>query len=68
MLERSGSIEGFFMDGFDASDPDIGGALDSFASRAMALDLRAAYGRRFPRAAACAISFRARLPAARASG
>ncbi len=48
MLDRSGSIERFFMEGFDASDPDVGGALDSFASRAMALDLRAAYGRRLP--------------------
>jgi len=48
MIERSGSIEGFFAEGYDRSADDIGGALDSFARRAMALDLRAAYGRRVP--------------------
>jgi uncharacterized protein (TIGR02757 family) len=45
MLERSGSIEGFFLEGYDASAPDLAGALDSFSARAMALDLKAAYGR-----------------------
>jgi len=45
MLERSGSIEGFFLEGYVASDPDLSGALDSFSVRAMALDLTAAYGR-----------------------
>jgi uncharacterized protein (TIGR02757 family) len=45
MLERSGSIEGFFLEGYVASDPDLSGALDSFSARAMALDLTAAYGR-----------------------
>jgi uncharacterized protein (TIGR02757 family) len=45
MLERSGSIEGFFLEGYDASSPDLASALDSFSDRAMALDLRAAYGR-----------------------
>jgi len=45
MLERSGSIEGFFLEGYDASAPDLASALDSFSARAMALDLRAAYGR-----------------------
>jgi uncharacterized protein (TIGR02757 family) len=44
MLERSGSVEGFFVDG-DPGGDDIGEALDSFSRRAMALDLRAAYGR-----------------------
>ena len=48
MIERSGSIEGFFAEGYDRSADHIGGALDSFARRAMALDLRAAYGRRVP--------------------
>jgi uncharacterized protein (TIGR02757 family) len=45
MLERSGSIEGFFVEGYDPAAPDLSGALDSFSARAMALDLKAAYGR-----------------------
>ncbi len=44
MLDRSGSIEGFFLDGYDPSAPDITGALDSFSARALALDLTAVYG------------------------
>jgi uncharacterized protein (TIGR02757 family) len=44
MLAR-GSLEQFFLDGDDASSPDIGGALDSFSARAIGLDLRPAYGR-----------------------
>ena len=45
MLDRSGSIEGFFLEGFDAAAPDIGPALDDFSRRARLLDLRRAYGR-----------------------
>ena len=45
MLDRSATIEGFFLEGYDASAPDLATALDSFSSRAMALDLKAAYGR-----------------------
>jgi uncharacterized protein (TIGR02757 family) len=45
MLDRAGSIEGFFLEGYDASAADIATALDSFSMRAMALDLKAAYGR-----------------------
>src|SRR5262245_48355558 len=45
MFERSGSIEGFFLEGYDGSAPDLSDALDSFSARAMALDLKAAYGR-----------------------
>ena len=45
MLDRSGSIEGFFLEGYDPSAPDLASALDSFSDRALALDLRAAYGR-----------------------
>jgi uncharacterized protein (TIGR02757 family) len=45
MLDRSGSIEGFFVDGYDPSAEDVGTALDSFSTRAMSLDLTAAYGR-----------------------
>ena len=48
MIDRSGSIEGFFREGYDPDTVDIGGALDSFSGRAMALDLKAAYGRRVP--------------------
>jgi uncharacterized protein (TIGR02757 family) len=48
MLEASGSIEGFFNEGYDAKGVDVGFALDSFSRRALALDLRAAYGRRIP--------------------
>ena len=44
MLERSGSIEAFFLEGDEGGD-DVRGALDSFSQRAMALDLRAAYGK-----------------------
>jgi uncharacterized protein (TIGR02757 family) len=45
MIDRSGSIEGFFLDGDDRDAEDVERALDSFADRAMALDLKAAYGR-----------------------
>src|SRR3954463_13674586 len=45
MIDRSGSVEGFFLEGYDAGADDIAGALDSFSTRAMALDLQAAYGR-----------------------
>jgi len=45
MLDLAGSVEGFFLEGYDAGADDIAGALDSFSARAMALDLKAAYGR-----------------------
>jgi len=45
MLERSGSIEGFLLEGYRDGDEDIGAALDSFSTRALALDIRRAYGR-----------------------
>ena len=45
MLDRSGSVEGFFIEGYDASAPDLASSLDSFSTRAMALDLKAAYGK-----------------------
>ena len=45
MLDRAGSVEGFFLEGWDAAADDLATALDSFSTRAMALDLRAAYGR-----------------------
>jgi uncharacterized protein (TIGR02757 family) len=45
MLERSGSIEGFFLEGDSAGAPDVGPAIDSFSTRALGLDIRRAYGR-----------------------
>lgn len=46
MLERSGSIEGSFVEGLDPAAADVGAALESFSTRARAIDLRPAYGRR----------------------
>jgi uncharacterized protein (TIGR02757 family) len=45
MLDRSATIEGFFLEGYDPAAGDVASALDSFSERAMALDLTAAYGR-----------------------
>ena len=45
MVERSGSIEAFFLEGHRDDHEDIGSALDSFSMRAMAMDTRRAYGR-----------------------
>lgn len=45
MLERAGSVEGFFLEGYRDDHEDIGAALDSFSTRALALDIRRAYGR-----------------------
>lgn len=49
MLKESGSIERFFLAGDDPSAPDIGPALDAFSTRALATNLRPAYGRRMPK-------------------
>jgi len=53
MLDRSGSIERFFLDGLNPGDDDIGPALDSFSKRALALDIRRAYGRQPKRPGVC---------------
>ena len=45
MIDRAGSIEDFFLEGYDPAAEDVEGALDSFSTRALALDLRAAYGK-----------------------
>jgi uncharacterized protein (TIGR02757 family) len=45
MVGRSGSIEAFFLEGYDRSAVDIESAVDSFSRRALGLDLKAAYGR-----------------------
>jgi uncharacterized protein (TIGR02757 family) len=49
MLREAGSIEGFFVAGDDASQPDVATALDSFSRRALETDLRPAYGRQVPK-------------------
>src|SRR5262249_49587654 len=53
MLDRHGTIEGFFLEGYDRTAPDVGTALDSFSSRARALNIRAAYGRTPKRPGVC---------------
>jgi uncharacterized protein (TIGR02757 family) len=45
MLEQSGSLESFFLEGYREDHEDIGPALDSFSTRALSLDIRRAYGR-----------------------
>jgi uncharacterized protein (TIGR02757 family) len=45
MIDRAGSLEGFFLEHDDPSADDVEGALDRFSTRALALDLVAAYGR-----------------------
>ena len=49
MIDRSGSLEAFFLEGYEADAVDLGEALDSFSRRALALDVRAVYGRRAPK-------------------
>ena len=44
-----GSIEAFFLEGDEPGAPDISRALESFSTRALAVDLRPAYGPRRPR-------------------
>lgn len=44
MLE-AGSVEAFFLAGYDPTAIDIASALDSFSTRALEIDLRPAYGR-----------------------
>jgi len=53
MIDRAGSLEGFFVETYDASAPDVEGAVDRFSTRAMALDLKSAYGRVPARAGVC---------------
>lgn len=44
MLAADGSIEGFFARGLEADAEDVQAALESFSTRACALDVRAVYG------------------------
>lgn len=48
MLHRSGSIEQFFSEGYQAGAADVGAALDSFSTRAMALAPRQRRSRSSP--------------------
>ena len=45
MLDAGGSLERFFSAGYDTESADVGEALESFSTRAMALDVSAVYGR-----------------------
>ena len=45
ILRESGSIEGFFLAGDVPDAPDIGPGLEAFSARALATDVRPAYGR-----------------------
>jgi len=49
MIERRGSIEAFFTDGMPDDAVDVGGGLQSFSTRALALDMRPIYGRKKPK-------------------
>ena len=44
MLDTHRTIEAFFVEGLDAGDPDLGPAIERFSGRALALDIRHAYG------------------------
>ena len=44
MIDRSGSIEGFFAEGLASDAVDVGDALQAFSTRALALDVAAVYG------------------------
>ena len=45
MLAQSGSIEAFFAEGLRPDATDVGEAIESFSTRALALDVKAVYGR-----------------------
>ena len=64
MLDEAGSLEGFFLQGDDPAAPDIRPGLESFCSRARAVDLRPVYGPRQLRPGAHAFF---PLPSARAA-
>jgi uncharacterized protein (TIGR02757 family) len=57
MIDRCGSIEGFFLDGYDRAASDVAAALDSFSTRALSLDVEAAYGRRARRPARLGVCY-----------
>ena len=67
MIDRAGSVEGFFLEGYDAGADDVAGAIDSFSTRALTLDLNTALPAVSRSARACAIFFRGHRPDRRAS-
>lgn len=44
MLEECGSVEAFFLRGYDPAATDVGGALNCYAASVLALDYRAVFG------------------------
>ncbi len=53
MLERSGSIEAFLLEGYSPEHEHTGPALDSFSTRALALDISRVYRRAPKRPGVC---------------
>jgi len=53
MVAEAGSIEEFFVTGDDPAAADVADTLDRFSTRALALDLKAAYGRMPKRPGVC---------------
>ena len=49
MIDRRGSIENFFVEGLAGDAVDVGDALQSFSTRALALDVAEVYGRKRPK-------------------
>ena len=49
MFERSGSIEKFFVDGLPGGAVEVGEGVQSFSTRALAIDQKPIYGRSKPR-------------------
>ena len=49
MIQKSGSLEGFFLEGLPAGAVDVGEGLQSFSTRALALNQKAVYGRSKPK-------------------
>lgn len=49
MIDQSGSIEGFFAAGLPADAVDVSGGVQSFSTRALAMDVKPIYGRSQPR-------------------
>ena len=49
MIEQRGSIESFFIEGLADDAVDVGAALQSFSTRALALDVSAIYGKKRPK-------------------
>lgn len=49
MIQKSGSLEGFFLEGLPADAVDVGEGLQSFSTRALALNQNAVYGRSKPK-------------------